>query len=157
MGQEIERKWLVKACPDEIDSYAHTDIIQGYLCREPVIRPRKDGDTYYLTYKGSGMLCREEYNLALTKEAFDKLIAKCDGIIIDKTRYRIPFQGGLTAELDVFHGVHEGRVYVEVEFGSIEAAEAFAAPDWFGEEVTGKPGYSNADLAAGCAADMHTA
>lgn len=146
MGQEIERKWLVASLPKDMEHYPHTDIIQGYLCLNPVIRARKDGDTYYLTYKGRGTICREEYNLPLGKQAFENLIAKCEGIIIDKTRYQIPLPRGLTAELDVFHGVYEGRVYIEVEFESLEDAEEFTAPDWFGEEVTGKPGYSNAEL-----------
>lgn len=146
MGYEIERKWLVRSLPEEMEHFPHIDIIQGYLCTNPVIRPRKDGDSYYLTYKGKGTISREEYNLPLTKEAFESLIAKCDGIIINKIRYLIPLPNGLTAELDIFHGVYEGRVYVEVEFESLEEAEDFTAPDWFGEEVTGKPGYSNAEL-----------
>lgn len=154
MGQEIERKWLVASIPADIEHFPHTDIIQGYLCFDPVIRPRRDGDRYYLTYKGKGTLSREEYNLELTESAFNLLITKCEGILIEKTRYRIPLTDGLTAELDVFHGVYEGRIYVEVEFESLEAAHQFIAPDWFGEEVTGKPGYSNVALASGKAAGI---
>ncbi len=154
MGQEIERKWLIVSMPKDIEHFPHTDIVQGYLCFNPVIRPRRDGNDYYLTYKGKGTLSREEYNLTLTKAAFEQLLPKCEGVLIDKTRYRIPLTEGLTAELDIFHGRYEGRVYVEVEFESIEAAERFAAPDWFGEEVTGKPGFSNADLALEKAAEV---
>ena len=36
---------------------------------------------------------------------------------------------------------------VEVEFNSLEEAEAFIPPAWFGEEVTGNKQYSNAQLA----------
>ena len=154
MGLEIERKWLAKHIPDNISQYQHTDIVQGYLCTSPVVRVRKDGERCYLTYKGKGTVCREEYNLPLTLESYNKLIGKCDGILIEKTRYCIPIDKGLTAELDIFHGIYEGRVYVEVEFESSEYADAFEPPEWFGAEVTGMAGYSNADLANGKAQAM---
>ena len=31
--------------------------------------------------------------------------------------------------------------YGEIEFNSVEEADAFTAPDWFGEEVTSDPQY----------------
>jgi adenylate cyclase len=36
---------------------------------------------------------------------------------------------------------------VEVEFASRQEAEAFDPPDWFGAELTGAAGWSNAALA----------
>ena len=90
MGFEIERKWLIKELPEEALSFPHKEFVQGYLCAEPTVRVRKEGDDYVLTYKGTGLLKREEYNLPLTKEAFAHLIAKCDGRLIHKTRYFIP-------------------------------------------------------------------
>ena len=149
MGLEIERKWLIEHIPDNISQYPHTDIVQGYLCTNPVVRVRRDGESCYLTYKGKGAVFREEYNLPLTLEACNTLLEKCDGILIEKTRYRISMDKGLVAELDIFHGIYEGRVYVEVEFESTEYADAFDVPEWFGTEVTGMDGYSNADLANG--------
>lgn len=38
-------------------------------------------------------------------------------------------------------------MYAEVEFSSVEEAEAFQAPAWFGRELTEEAGHSNADLA----------
>ena len=90
MGKEIERKWLVDHLPNNMGTYPYTDIVQGYLCVDPVIRVRKDGEEYYLTYKGKGELEREEYNLPLKAEAFENLLLKCDGIILEKRRYSIP-------------------------------------------------------------------
>lgn len=43
-----------------------------------------------MTYKGAGLMVREEYNLPLTKEAYDHLVQKIDGRLIEKTRYLIP-------------------------------------------------------------------
>jgi CYTH domain-containing protein len=52
----------------------------------------------------------------------------------------------VTAVVDVFGGDLEGLCLVEVEFASEAGAAAFVAPDWFGEEVTGRPEWSNAPL-----------
>ena len=38
---EIERKFIVHNLPDNLDSYPHSEIEQGYLCMEPVIRIRR--------------------------------------------------------------------------------------------------------------------
>ena len=55
---------------------------------------------------------------------------------------------GLTAELDIFHGMHNGLILVEVEFPSVEVADAFVAPAWFGEDVSADPRYRNSYLAS---------
>ncbi|MDO4266671.1 MAG: CYTH domain-containing protein [Eubacteriales bacterium] len=153
MGVEIERKWLVEAVPETVrqglSACRHTEIEQGYLCTEPVVRVRRDGEQYWLTYKGRGQLLREEYNLPLTEEAYAHLIKKADGVILTKTRYRIPLPDGLTAELDIFHGQYEGLIYVEVEFETEADARRFAAPGWFGRDVTKEPAYSNSMLSTG--------
>lgn len=169
MGFEIERKWLIKELPEEALSFPHKEFVQGYLCAEPTVRVRKEGDEYVLTYKGAGLLKREEYNLPLTKEAFEHLIAKCDGRLIHKTRYFIPYEEALclsvstdkkcssqqedTAkqelfiELDIYHGDYEGLMTAEVEFSSEESAGGFMAPDWFSDDVTLRPEYKNSALA----------
>ena len=58
---EIERKFLVAQLPDNLDNYNCRYIEQGYLSTKPVVRVRRDNDDYYLTYKGSGMMAREEF------------------------------------------------------------------------------------------------
>lgn len=141
---EIERKYLIKELPD-LAQYTSHHITQGYLNTNPVVRVREDGDKYYLTYKGKGLLAREEANLPLTKEAFEHLVEKSDGKIIRKTRYLIPFEP-YTIELDVFEGDHAPLIMAEVEFPSIEEANAFTPPEWFGEEVTNDPAYHNSNM-----------
>lgn len=146
---EIEKKFLIqslKDVPGDISDYKYHDLEQGYLCTEPVVRVRKEDDTYYLTYKGSGMLVREEYNLPLTKESYEHLVKKADGIVIIKRRYLIPLDGGLTCELDVFHGKYEGLLLAEVEFSSEEEANAFVPPAWFDTEVTYDSRYHNSNM-----------
>lgn len=141
---EIERKFLIKEMPD-LNAYEHKDITQGYLNTNPVVRVRRDGDKYYMTYKGQGLLAREEYNLPLNKEAFEHMLPKCDGRIIDKTRYLIPYDK-YTIELDVFHGDHAPLIMAEVEFESIEEATDFTVPEWFGEDVTNDKRYHNSNM-----------
>lgn len=142
---EIERKYLVKDLPD-LTQYPSKKIAQGYLNTNPVVRIRRSNDDYILTYKGKGMMVREEYNLPLNEESFYHLSQKIDGKLIEKTRYLIPLWDNLVAELDVFEGAHEGIVLVEVEFDSIEAANQFVAPDWFGEDVTNDGRYHNSNM-----------
>lgn len=141
---EIERKFLINELPD-LEKYERKHITQGYLCTNPVVRVREDGDKYYLTYKGKGLLEREEANLPLTKEAFEHLITKSDGKIIKKTRYLIPY-APYTIELDIFEGDHAPLIMAEVEFPSREEADSFAAPEWFGEEVTYDKAYQNSNM-----------
>lgn len=160
---EIERKFTIKELPVDLDSYPCHHIEQAYLNIAPVVRVRKEDENYYLTYKGSGMMAREESNLTLTREAYYHLRDKADGKIISKTRYLIPLlhpefkeRAGfpappedykLTIELDVFDAPFAPLIMAEVEFGSKEAAESFIPPAWFDEEVTYCKEYHNSYLA----------
>ena len=148
-NMEIERKYLIRTLPDQLDSYPHTHIEQGYLCTAPVVRIRRDGDQYYLTYKSSGLLMREEYNLPLDEASYQHLLPKADGDVLSKTRYRIPLHDGLTAELDIFHGCLEGLVMAEVEFEDLQSAESFTPPQWFGKDVTRDSRYHNSSMSRG--------
>ena len=145
MGKEIERKFLVDELPANLDEYDFHDLEQGYLNTAPVVRVRKEDDTYYLTYKGRGFIEREEYNLPLTEEAYLHLVAKSDGKIISRRRYLIPFNG-YTIELDVFKEPFAPLVLAEVEFQTLEEANAFVPPAWFGRDVTLEPEYTNSYL-----------
>lgn len=143
---EIERKYLVKALPENLESYEKKRIAQGYLCTNPVLRIRRSNDEYFLTYKGQGLMAREEHEFPISAEAFEHMLPKIDGILIDKIRYMIPLDETHTAELDIFQGVLAPLRLVEVEFASIEEAEQFVAPDWFGDDVTNSGEYHNSNL-----------
>lgn len=114
-------------------------------------------------------ICNNEIEADLTEEAFRHLLTKIDGYVISKTRYIIPIgtcrqncpgldesdmdedgrpsaDDELKIELDVFHGRLEGLKYAEVEFPTVEAAEHFAKPDWFGEDVSMDRRYRNGHL-----------
>ena len=148
---EIERKYLVRELPEALESYPSHCIEQGYLCTSPVVRIPRQDEEYWLTYKSKGLMVREEYNLPLTREAYEHLRPKTDGILIVKTRYLIPLTDSLTAELDVFHDDYEGLLLVEVEFSTEDDANAFTPPEWFGEDVTFSAAYHNSTLSRGTA------
>ena len=158
---EIERKFIIDKLPENLEQYPYRRIEQAYLNVDPVIRVRREDDEYYMTYKGSGMLAREESNLPLTAAAYNHLVRKADGNVISKKRYLIPLLHpqvvpgapvppdgySLLIELDVFDDPFAPLVMAEVEFGSKEAAETFLPPDWFGKEVTYCREYHNSYMA----------
>ena len=118
---EIEKKYLVSHIPDNLDEFHCRHIEQGYLSTNPVVRVRRDNDKYYLTYKGKGMMVREEYNLPLTRESYEHLIKKADGVF-------------------------EGTVLAEVEFSTVEEADNYIAPDFFIKDVTNDSEYHNSNM-----------
>lgn len=143
---EIERKFTINKLPDNLDQYPCLTLEQAYLNTDPVVRVRRENDDFYLTYKGKGFLAREEYNLPLNEEAYYHLREKADGLIISKKRYRIPYNEKLTIELDVFEAPLAPLVLAEVEFESIEEANAFTTPAWFEKDVTEDRSFSNSEL-----------
>lgn len=146
---EIERKYLIHKLPEDLEAYPCKHIQQAYLCTAPVVRIRKQEEEYYLTYKGGGLMVREEYNLPLNRQAYLHLLEKADGIILSKTRYLLPLTQDLTIELDVFDAPYEDLWLAEVEFPTKEAADAFLPPEWFGEDVTFSSAYHNSVLSQG--------
>jgi CYTH domain-containing protein len=143
---EIERKYLIDKLPDNIEKYPCKIIEQGYLCTDPVVRVRRSNDKYTLTYKGSGLMIREEYNLPLDEKSYMHLREKIDGRLIAKHRYLIPLDETHTIELDVFDGDLAPLQLAEVEFASEAEANEFVPPSWFGEDVTFTTEYHNSTL-----------
>jgi len=141
---EIEKKFTVKELPD-LSGYDCHKIEQAYINRKPTLRIRRQDDDYYFTYKGEGLMAREEYNLPLNEESYYHLRVKADGKIITKTRYLIPYDQ-YTIELDVFEGDLAPLIIAEVEFPTVEEAENFIPPAWFAEDVTSDPKYQNSNL-----------
>ena len=157
---EIERKFLIEKIPADLSSCKCLFIEQAYLCTAPVIRIRRQDEEYYLTYKGSGLMAREEYNLPLTRESYSHLLTKADGNIISKKRYLIPimepvFASGYTppdfpinlkVELDIFEPPFAPLIIAEVEFPDEEIANAFIPSSWLGEDFINNCEFHNSNL-----------
>jgi len=146
MGVEIERKFLVRG--NHWKTLGQGILLrQGYLSSAPdrIVRVRIEGEAAMLTIKGRNIGATRgewEYPIPLddARNFFDSL---CEKPVIEKTRYRIPYQG-MIWEVDEFLGENAGLVVAEIELQSEQ--QSFAMPDWVGEEVTHDTRYFNANL-----------
>lgn len=143
---EIERKFLVSTLPD-LKNLEAKRIEQGYINTDPVLRIRRMNDDYFFTFKSKGLLAREEFERPLSLEQYNTLKPKTMYNIIKKTRYIIPFSANEhPIELDIFEGKLKGLFIAEVEFDSLNEANTFSPPNWFGDEVTQDSRYHNSNL-----------
>jgi adenylate cyclase len=147
-GVEIERKFLVDRLPDDLPPGQRIE--QGYLAIADdgvEVRIRRRAGTATLTIKSGPAHVRTEEELTIDERRFESLWPLTEGRRLAKTRHVLPLAGGLAAELDVYHGDHEGLLVAEIEFPSRSASEDFAQPAWLGAEVTGDARYANQQLA----------
>ena len=146
MGQEIERKFLLKN--DTWRSEATGTLYrQGYLSsvKERTVRVRTVGDKAFLTIKGVTVgATRAEYEYPIPISDCNAMLdTLAEKPIIEKKRYKVA-RGGLTWEIDEFFGENQGLIVAEVELERED--QPFVKPDWVGDEVTGDPRYYNANL-----------
>jgi CYTH domain-containing protein/CHAD domain-containing protein len=149
MATEIERKFHLPRAPARLAAREGKEIEQGYLAVDAgsEVRLRRRGEDRILTVKRGRGESRDELEVSLDAELFERLWAVTAGRRLVKRRTVVGLDGGLEAEVDVYAGRLEGLVVVEVEFGSQQESEAFTPPSWFGEEVTGDERYANQALA----------
>ena len=148
MHQEIERKFLLRTVPDLAD-HPNYRIEQGYILATPdgrQVRLRRTPKSCTLTFKTAEGAVREEREIELETDQFEILWPATAGKRLTKTRYDVPWNDH-TIEIDVYGGINHGIVVAEVEFNDEKQCTAFQPPDWFGEEVTNDPRYSNVVLA----------
>ncbi len=147
MGTEIERKYLVADEGWRALAEPGQRVKQGYLAGSErcSARVRMAGQHASLNFKGMTLAVtrREyEYQIPLT-DAEEMLDHLCSGPLIEKVRYRVPYQDHVW-EIDCFEGDNAGLVVAEIELGASD--EHFAIPDWIGREVSDKARYYNVCL-----------
>lgn len=145
MAKEIERKYLVI---DGVWKELATGTVyrQGYLSTVPerTVRVRVIGDKGYLTIKGLSVgATRDEFEYEIPGQDANELLRLCEPPIIEKTRYKIEFEG-LIWEVDEFSGENTGLIIAEVELR--HEHQEVILPAWVGDEVTYDPKYFNANL-----------
>jgi adenylate cyclase len=146
MGQEIERKFLVKQ--DNWRGQTQGVVYrQGYLSTNNglTVRVRVMGEQAYLTIKGPSVgysRAEFEYPIPLA-DAQIMLNTLCDRPLIEKTRYKLQYHN-LTWEIDEFAGDNQGLILAEVEL--TQENQIIQLPDWVGKEVSDDPKYYNVNL-----------
>ncbi|MEK3883004.1 CYTH domain-containing protein [Paenibacillus sp. PL2-23] len=154
MGLEIERKFLLPEYPDaviragELVLRLEQRIEQTYLAMDDneELRIRRIADlatgevSYTHTFKRGNGLVREEVEYAISEGIYSQVAAAFGFMPLTKNRITAEWNGR-TVEIDIYDQVQ--LIVLEVEFGSLEEANAFVAPDWFGEDISSKKQYSN--------------
>lgn len=143
---EVERKFRVARVPEGVAD--GVPLRQAYVAidGDVEVRIRDAGGHCSLTVKGGHGLERAEVEMTIDAAAFAALWPLAGDRHLEKRRARVPL-GDVVAELDRYEGRLTGLAVVEVEFADRAAADAFAPPPWFGDELTGQRGWSNAALA----------
>ncbi|MBE9568614.1 MAG: CYTH domain-containing protein [Proteobacteria bacterium] len=148
MGIEIERKFLLK----NDDWKAHvteTHVIrQGYLqsglekSQKSSVRIRISNKLANINVKSVDLAAvRQEFEYEIPlHDAQEMLETLCDGVVIEKTRYYVPY-GRHLWEIDIFEGDNAGMVMAEIELSRLD--EPFEKPDWLGPEVSHDERYYN--------------
>lgn len=168
MSLEIEGKWLpgpefgLKKLTNNPERYNASRIKQGYIAKDPngnTVRVRLEDDVRTLTVKGRAVDgAKPEHEQIIDVNFFEGVWTMTEGRRVEKTRYRVPLIGqhallgdnlDLTAEVDVFGGLHAGLVLIEVEVPHQAMLDELRKnrPSWFGVDVTNDPTYSNSWLA----------
>ena len=149
MATEIERKFLL-ANDGWRKQYARQQRIRDGLIataagRKVRVRAYDDRATLTVKAKTSGSGDAEyEYEIPLG-DAEELLATHCDGRVLSKTRYYVPYKG-FTWEIDEYDGVLSGVVLAEVELprDNVEVP----LPPWVGAEITGRPEYKKSNMRA---------
>ena len=149
MGNEIERKFLVRDEGWRAEVVRTTPMKQGYLCNDPrvTVRVRVAGDRAWLTLKGATQgISRSEFEYPVPVAEAEAMLSELalPGVV-EKTRHLVRHEGW-DWEVDVFEGANAGLVLAEVELK--RADDRPPIPPWAGREVSGDQRYFNAWLAA---------
>lgn len=143
---EIERKWMVRGWPNNLELLYTEKMRQGYISTSPTVRIRDEDSKYILCFKSKGKLSRKEIEMEISKDKFDELEDLIGLPLIDKVRKTYLLSDGHHLEVNF---VDEKFYYAEVEFSNEEEALAFNPQDvnladYLNDEVTYQKGQSMA-------------
>jgi CYTH domain-containing protein len=154
MAMEIERKFLLAEQPETLIQEGkikvrHTQSIwQTYLAidetQELRVRKLKNEATgavsYTHTFKNGNGLQREEIEYEITEDIYEQVVEAFGFVPLTKSRITADWEGR-TVEIDLYDQIHLS--VLEVEFETLQEANAFEAPSWFGEDISTQKQYSN--------------
>jgi len=146
MAIEIERKFLLRSA-DILEGRTGKYFLQAYLAKGAVLtRVRVTDGKAWLTLKGAALnaMSRPEWEYEIPEADAREMARQAGAYGLEKTRFYIEY-GGLTYEVDQYHGGLSGLYTVEVELESVNTSVDL--PDWVGEELTGNRQWDNESLA----------
>ncbi len=155
MPDEVERKFLIPSGVEALLAAAGdpVSIRQGYLSADGGpnwVRIRAVDSAFELcvkAWKDRSRYLRTEVTVPIPADAFAELWELTRGARLEKKRYRLPLDGGLVAEIDVYGGHVAPLVVAEVEFPDPDSCQRFEPPAGFGPDVTRDSRYGNRSLA----------
>ena len=142
MALEIERKFLMKEFPSDLELIHEVDIWQGYVSIEPEVRIHRAKDRttgkedFRLTLKGDGSITRTEIKTDVDEKFFHEALSLMQGDIIYKDYRSYRLRAYVLEVCLVDKGTPWEFMYAEIEFESEEEALTFEKPAFLGEEVT---------------------
>ncbi len=154
MSFEIERKYLLDRSVDQLVKDGHIELCkeqrieQTYLAMDSneEIRVRKIKDaasgevSYTHTFKRGNGLVREETEYAISALIYEQLMSAFGYTPLTKNRITASWNNQVI-EIDLYDQVQ--LAVLEIEFETLEAANSFEAPAWFGNDISGEKKYSN--------------
>lgn len=154
MALEIERKFLLPEFPEQLIQSGELKVVtrhnidQTYLAIDGAqeLRVRKITDlasgevTFTHTFKNGIEIKREEIEYFISEGLYNQMIEAVNAIALVKERITAVWNN-TTVEIDIYSQLKLS--VLEVEFESLEEAESFVAPAWFGKDVSTEWQYSN--------------
>lgn len=149
---ELEKTYLAKYLPKDIKKFPSKEIKDIYIPKKshhPVLRIRKNGDTYQMTKKepvdNKDSSEQFEHTIKLTKDEFIAL-EKLSGKDVRKIRYYYKI-GDRTFEIAVHKDALAGLVLIDVEFRDKKDKDSFKMPDFCLADVTQEVAFAGGMLA----------
>ncbi|MDD2361444.1 MAG: CYTH domain-containing protein [Oscillospiraceae bacterium] len=149
INMEIERKFLINSFPDDLPLIEEAVVYQGYISVNPIVRIRSKtsskGTDYILCFKGKGTLVRQETEIEIDEHTFKELKKLLNAPMIRKDYrvFRLPDGYNLECSL-VDKGEPTEFMFAEIEFETLEQAEAYNPPELLNREVTRDGSYGMA-------------
>ncbi|MFF2886529.1 CYTH domain-containing protein [Paenibacillus sp. NPDC057967] len=154
MSLEIERKFLLPQYPQaqieagELVLQSEQRIEQTYLAidENEELRVRRLIDlatgqvSHTHTFKSGNGLVRGEVEYSISASMYAQVTEAFGFTPLTKNRITASWNGR-TIEIDNYDQIQLS--VLEVEFPSLEEANAFQAPEWFGEDISLQKQYSN--------------
>ncbi|WP_168119694.1 CYTH domain-containing protein [Paenibacillus sp. HB172176] len=154
MAMEIERKFLLPRLPREqieagtVTIRSQQRIEQTYLAMDDdqEIRVRRlmdsatGSESYTHTFKKGNGMVREEVEYGISESIYKQMTAAFGLEPLTKNRLTGDWNG-IGIEIDIYDQID--LAVLEVEFESLDEANAFVPPEWFGEDISSQKQYSN--------------